>query len=131
MVVNPSVKAFALFGTMSADAADNYYARLKWRGGETVQTRLYGDPAKNADTYRLMSPQTYFADVSAPVIIHVGTRDVTTPPEWSEKIYNALKKLNKTTEYYNYAGEGHSLNGAAFDSSMTRTLAFFNRALAR
>lgn len=129
MVVNPQIKAFALFGSMSGDATDNFYARLKWRGSDTPEKRIYGDPAQNSEAYRKMSPQTYFSDVTAPVIIHVGSKDTTTPPEWSEKIFDNLKKLNKTTEYYNYPGEGHSLNGAAFDSAMSRTLTFFNRAL--
>lgn len=129
MVVNPQIKAFALFGSMSGDAVDNFYARLKWRGADTPEKLIYGDPAQNSEAYRKMSPQTYFSDITAPVIIHVGSNDTTTPPEWSQKIFNNLKKLNKTTEYYIYPGEGHSLNGAAFDNAMTRTLTFFNRAL--
>ncbi len=129
LVVSKEVKVAALFGTMSADAADNFYARLKWRGGQTAEKRIYGDPAQNPETYRRMSPLTYFQDITAPVIIHVGTNDTTTPPVWSEKAFNNLKKLGKTTEFYTYPGQGHSLNGAAFDSAMSRTLTFFNIAL--
>ncbi|HEX2913857.1 MAG TPA: alpha/beta fold hydrolase [Chloroflexia bacterium] len=131
LVVSKDIKVAALFGSMSADAADNYYARIKWRGGDTPEKAIYGDPAQNAETYRLMSPLTYFQDITAPVIIHSGTNDTTTPPAWSEKIYKALQSLNKTTEFYSYKGEGHSLNGAAFDTAMARTLAFFNKALNR
>jgi uncharacterized protein len=131
MVVNKDIKAFALFGTMSADATDNFYARLRWRGGDTAEKRIYGDPAQNPEQFKKMSPLTYFSDITAPVIIHVGTNDTTTPPLWSEKIFNNLKTLGKTTEYYTYTGQGHSLNGAAFDQSMTRTLSFFNKAIGK
>lgn len=129
LVVNKDIKVAALFGSMSADASDNFYARIKWRGGDTPEKSIYGDPAQNAETYRRMSPLTYFADITAPVIIHSGTNDTTTPPAWSEKIFKALQSLKKTTEFYSYPGQGHSLNGAAFDTAMARTLTFFNKAL--
>ncbi len=131
LVVSKDIKVAALFGSMSADASDNFYARLKWRNGDTTEKRLYGDPALVGEVYRRISPLTYFPDITAPVIIHVGSRDTTTPPEWSEKIFKSLQTLNKPTEFYTYPGEGHSLNGAAFTSAMDRTLAFFNKALGR
>jgi dipeptidyl aminopeptidase/acylaminoacyl peptidase len=129
LVINKDIKVAALFGSMSADAADNFYARIKWRGGDTPEKSIYGDPAQNTETYRRMSPLTYFPDITAPVIIHSGTNDTTTPPAWSEKIFKSLQSLNKTTEFYSYPGQGHSLNGAAFDTAMSRTLTFFNKAL--
>ena len=131
LVVSKDIKAAALFGSMSADATDNYYARIGWRGGDTAEKAIYGDPKDNADAYKRMSPLTYFADITAPVIIHSGDKDNVTPPAWSLKLFNALQGAKKTTEFYTYSGEGHSLNGAAFDSAMTRTLAFFNKAIGR
>jgi dipeptidyl aminopeptidase/acylaminoacyl peptidase len=131
LVISKEVKVAALFGSMSADAADNFYARLKWRGGETAEKRIYGDAAQNPETYRQMSPLTFFPDITAPVIIHVGLNDTITPPEWSEKIYKGLQTLRKPSEYYTYPGQGHSLNGDAFNSAMNRTLGFFNKALGR
>ncbi len=128
LVVSKDVRVAALFGTMSADAADNFYARIKWRG-DTPEKRIYGDPAQQPETYRQMSPLTYFGDVKAPVIIHVGSNDTTTPPLWSQKAFEALQKVGKPSEFFTYPGQGHSLNGAAFDSAMARTLAFFNKAL--
>ena len=129
LVVNRDVRVAALFGSMSPDAADNFYARIKWRGGDTPEKQIYGDPAQHPDLFRLMSPLTYFDDIKAPVIIHSGTNDTTTPPAWSEKIFSSLQKLNKPSQLYNYPGEGHSLNGAAFNTAMSRTLTFFNQAL--
>lgn len=131
LVVSKDIKVAALFGSMSADATDNFYARIKWQGGDTAEKKIYGDPAQNPETYRQMSPLTFFPDITAPVIIHVGLNDTTTPPPWSEKIFKALQSQNKPAEFYTYAGEGHSLNGAAFNSAMARTLAFFNKALGR
>ena len=132
LVVSKDIKVAALFGSMSADAADNFYARQKWQGVvDTAEKKIYGDPAAQPETYRQMSPLTFFPDITAPVIIHVGTNDTTTPPALSEKIFKALQGLNKPSEFYTYGGEGHSLNGAAFNSAMARTLAFFNKALGR
>jgi dipeptidyl aminopeptidase/acylaminoacyl peptidase len=131
MVVNPDIRVAALFGTMSPDTVDNYYARINWNGGRPNQkwNETYGTPESNPAAYRLMSPLTYFKDVKVPVIIHIGSNDTTTPPAWSVKTRDALQAAGKKVEFYSYQGQGHSLNGAAFDQAMQRTLAFFNAAL--
>ncbi|MEI6044069.1 MAG: alpha/beta fold hydrolase [Chloroflexota bacterium] len=132
MVVNKDLKVAGLFGTMSPDAADNYYARIKW-GGRTNQKWIetYGTPDNQPEVYRQMSPLTYFKDVKVPVIIHSGNNDTTTPPAWSVKTRDALLAAGKKAELYTYPGEGHSLNGVAFDQAMQRTLSFFNSVLGR
>lgn len=132
LVVSKDIKVAALFGTMSADAADNYYARFRWGSKDTGQyAAYYGTPDKNPDNYKKLSPLTYFNDILVPVEINSGTNDTTTPPAWSQKVYNALKTDGKETVLYNYPGEGHSLNGAAFNLAMQRTLVFFNHAIGR
>jgi dipeptidyl aminopeptidase/acylaminoacyl peptidase len=132
MVVNKDIKVAGLFGTMSPDEVDDYNARLKWSGGPNQNwNAVYGTPDSNPEAYRLMSPLTYFNDVKVPAIIHVGTNDTTTPPAWSVKTRDAMVAAGKKAELYTYPGQGHSLNGAAFDQAMQRTLAFFNAALGR
>ncbi len=133
LVVSKDVKVAALFGAMSADSADNFYARRDRWHSETIKEAVsyYGTPDQNPDVYKKLSPLTYFKDVSVPVQIHIGSNDTTCPPEWSTKIYNALKAAGKTTEIYSYPGEGHSLNGVAFDQAMQRTLNFFDKAIGK
>lgn len=133
LVVSRDIKVAALFGSMSASSEDNYYARRDlYHSQDTGQfAAYYGTPATNPDSYIKQSPLTYFKDINVPVEVNIGTNDTTTPPIWSQKIYDALKAAGKTTEFYTYPGEGHSLNGAAFNLAMQRTLAFFNKAIGR
>ncbi len=133
LVVSKDIKVAALFGSMSASSEDNYYARRDlYHSQDTGQfAAYYGTPATNPDSYIKQSPLTYFKDVNVPVEVNIGTNDTTTPPIWSQKIYAALKADGKTTEFYSYPGEGHSLNGAAFNLAMQRTLTFFNKAIGK
>lgn len=77
-----------------------------------------------------VSPINYFHAVVAPLQIHIGTQDTTTPPEWSDEIHQALQAAGKETEYYSYPGQGHSFEGRDWQLFMERVADFFDRHLA-
>ena len=105
MVLRPEVKAFVLFAPISADVEDNFYEltpeEIQWLHDTYGKA---GDPV-----YRKMSPIEYFGNVAAPVQIHQGTADTAVSLSFAEKIYQALKQLQKSVEYFIYPGQKHEL----------------------
>ena len=70
--------------------------------------RRYGEPRRNPDFWRGVSPRTYFDRVSDPLLVHHGTADDTCPIEWSEDIVETLKEKGKDYEFHRYDGAGHA-----------------------
>ena len=128
IVVNSSIKAAALYASMSADDVDNYNVMKKWHPHEIKEfTDKMGSPKGNPEVFAKMSPINYLSDLNAPVIIHHGERDQAVPISWSEKLRNTLIKEGKKVEYYSYPNQEHTLEGKARNEAMERTLTFFNR----
>ncbi len=130
MVISSQVKAFVLYGAMSADAAVSWhYIKEKFdRGGPDQWARQYGGtPDEIPEAYARISPINYLNYVQAPVSIHHGAADNQVPPVWSADLYKRLQAIGATVEYYTYPGAPHSFQGAAWDLFMQRTLAFFDR----
>lgn len=130
MVISSQVKAFVLYGAMSADAAVSWrYIRQKFNeSGPDQWARQYGGtPDEIPEAYARISPINYLNYVRAPVSIHHGVADTQVPPEWSADLYKRLQDTGAMVEYYTYPGAPHSFQGAAWDLFMQRTLAFFDR----
>jgi dipeptidyl aminopeptidase/acylaminoacyl peptidase len=75
------------------------------------------------------SPINYFDFVTAPVQIHQGMADTTTPPRWAEAIRDALLAAGKEVEYFAYSGQGHAFQGESWVRFMERMVAFYDRYL--
>ena len=121
MVLRPEVKAYVLFAPISADVEDNFY-ELPVKEVEWLRT-TYG---RERETYRKLSPFSYFSDVAAPVQLHHGTEDFDVPPLFSEKMFQALRQLKKSVEFFRYPNEGHEFAGA-WELAAERALQFFDR----
>ena len=93
-----------------------------------VLTGLYGTPITNPDFWNSCDPTYYLKDITAPVQIDVGLADNQVPPDYSKGLYEKLKGLGKTVEYYEYPGSNHDIN-QSFTLAMKRTISFFNRYL--
>ncbi|HUY99845.1 MAG TPA: alpha/beta fold hydrolase [Thermomicrobiaceae bacterium] len=136
IVSGADVQVAALFGTVSADEAQYFDARVHlWSatGQPDANTaaffQKYGTPAQSPGVYAKMSPANYFANVQIPVIIHHGTADTTTPLQWAKDVDAGLRAAGKSVQFYVYPGAGHSFNGADWDLAMARTLALFDSVL--
>ncbi|MCC7354633.1 MAG: alpha/beta fold hydrolase [Anaerolineae bacterium] len=131
ITVDPRIKAAVLYGPVSADDTE---VLRKWgaslRGGDdTPLLRVYLEAVEDADFMRRTSPLYHFDSVTAPVQIHQGEADDTTPPEWAEAIRDALQAASKEVEYFSYPRQGHSFQGASWTLFMERVTAFFNLTL--
>jgi len=48
---------------------------------------------------------------------------------FSERLYDKLKQLGKTVEYYNYPGGDHNISSPNFELAIQRSIDFFNKYL--
>jgi dipeptidyl aminopeptidase/acylaminoacyl peptidase len=147
-----TVKAAVLYSTVSADFSD---VIARWGPGcygdiaageqlfgcnssdiipETLPKRVqdaYTFAVNDAEALEQVSPYYYLNDISIPIQINYGTADgkdyTGTPPEWSKKLYEGLKKAgNGNVEIFGYDGEGHSFKPNAWFAFMERTSQFFD-----
>ncbi|GAB4533641.1 MAG: alpha/beta fold hydrolase [Anaerolineae bacterium] len=150
ITIDPRIKAAVLYAPVSANDA-----RIMARWGSGCKGGLSsgeeGDECAGAEVltddldeylhlaYRSavsdpqfmaqVSPINYFQSVVAPVQIHIGSEDTTTPPEWSDEIRQALQAAGKEVEYYAYPGQGHSFEGQDWRVFMERVADFYDRYL--
>lgn len=106
-------------------AAEDIYLRYK---GLPYLITLYGPPSTKSDFWNSIDPVNYLSEEFIPTQIHVGLADNQVPPDFSTGLYQKLKALNKSVEYYEYPGANHDIN-QSFDLAMKRTIDFFNRYL--
>ena len=67
----------------------------------------YGDPDKEAEMLRRLSPMTRIDRVKAPTIVLHGANDTNVPVIEAEQVVENLKKRNVPVEYVLFPDEGH------------------------
>ena len=67
----------------------------------------YGDPDKEAEMLRRLSPLTRIDQVKAPTIVLHGANDTNVPVVEAEQVVDNLKKRGVPVEYVLFADEGH------------------------
>lgn len=130
LVIDPRIRAAVLYAPVSADLVNT----RRWLGGfRTIEdpflAQAYADARSDPAFLRQVSPIYYFHYVSAPVQIHQGTADTTTPPEWAQAIRDALVAAGKDVEYFEYPGQGHAFQGQAWTLFLRRMTSFFDQHL--
>ncbi|MEG3176672.1 S9 family peptidase [Sphingomonas sp. RB3P16] len=91
------------------------------------QRGLIGDPAKDKDVYRRVSPLTYLRDTKAPLLVLQGANDIRVPAHEAEQIADVLKAAGKTVDSKVYAEEGHGfLKRENQIDAAERTVAWFD-----
>ncbi|MCB0834700.1 MAG: alpha/beta fold hydrolase [Bacteroidetes bacterium] len=130
MVAKPDlVKAFVLFGTVSADLLDNFYHWDANRPGLMEKVfREYGSPNENPAFWQNLSPMTFFDQVVSPVQIHHAITDESCPVAWARKIRDSLQVHQKTVTFFEYPNEKHEFINA-WPLVMERTAGFFDEHL--
>lgn len=66
-----------------------------------------GDPVKDHDRWRAMSPIFFIDRISAPVQLFAGGHDPRCPLEESEQVRDELQRLGRPVELHVYPDEGH------------------------
>lgn len=131
ITIDRRIKAAILYAPVSADDTDVIRRWGRGRGGgpNDSLSRAYQTASSNQGFLQLTSPIHYFSFVTAPVQIHQGTEDTSTPPKWAEAIRDALQADGKEIEYFSYAGQGHALQGESWELFMQRVTSFFDHTL--
>ena len=87
-------------------------------------------PQEAPEVYREASPIVYVDKNSAPFLIFHGTTDHLVPLEPSQRLHDALRKVNVESTLTVFEGEGNGFREKAnIDRFALTTLAFFNRHL--
>ena len=71
------------------------------------------------------NPANYYQWIKAPIQIHQGTLDKDVPVDWSNDLYDQLKKLKKDVEYFTYEGADHNLMPNSWSLAVTNALSFY------
>jgi dipeptidyl aminopeptidase/acylaminoacyl peptidase len=74
---------------------------------ETGQGRMGTHPWADLRRYLANSPYYQADKIHTPLLLIHGKKDETCPVEGAERMYNALKRLGRTSELAVYDGEGH------------------------
>lgn len=93
-------------------------------------TRMVGDPKKETEALRAVSPAYHAAKIKAPTMLVFGEADMRVPLEQGEKMKAALEKAGKQTEWIVKPEEGHGFSKLENRVDMySRMLKFFNENL--
>lgn len=149
ITVDPRIKAAVLYAPLSAYDSE---VLARWGPGCVPSNRpqladvcsdaeilvndidpklylAYADAIYNPLLMYETSPINHFDGVVAPVQIHIGEADTSTPPEWARAIYDRLRAAGKPVEIYTYPDQGHTLTGQSWRLFAERSADFFDRQL--
>ncbi|GAB4178223.1 MAG: alpha/beta fold hydrolase [Roseiflexaceae bacterium] len=127
MTISDQIGAAVIYAPAPADLAEDYARRFRQSGGNPGSDTWPFPPEQDAAAYQRVSPIYYFADVTAPVMLHHGTADTTVEASASIRIAEQLRALGKDVTLHLYEGQGHALRGEAERQYFERTLAFFQQ----
>ncbi len=110
---------------------------------ETLYRSLYGHdhyqyywekelglPWENRELWDKLSPFNYVANVTTPTLFMGGSVDWNVPILGSEQMYQAMKRLGRTTQLVVYPGQHHGIRKAEFiKDRFERYLAWYGRFL--
>ena len=119
--------SYVLFAPTSANYVENFN---KWGRGNADRAnpivRFVGLPEDNPGFWADISPENYWSQVSAPIMIHHGDRDKSCPVRWARAATKGLKAVGKDVILHIYKGEGHNL-AAGWSTAMDRSIDFMGR----
>ena len=126
------VDAGVVWAPVSSDTVDNFNRWIRPDPGRSQLAarilRRYGEPARNREFWRNVSPRTFFDRVTEPVLIHHGTSDDSCPIAWSHATTRAMREAGVDVTFEVYEGEEHAF-GPQFFRSMELTGRFLERHL--
>lgn len=141
MVTTSDVKVGVIWAGVVAsyeDMANNWTRRTPWQPSQRERNsrrpsrqdivNQYGDFSQNPDFWKSITPIDHVDQISGPVQIHHGTNDGEVPVLFSERLDEALKSANKTSELYIYNGDDHNIANN-LSTALARSVDFFDRYL--
>lgn len=142
IVISDQIAAAVIYSPASSNIEEDYQFRLgrsRARAGQApgrrtgvidrIEMEFPVTPEQAPDLYQRLSPLPYLNYVSMPVQIHWGTSDETVPYKWPGDLLDGLRAAGKQVEYFEYAGQPHSFQGAANQLYLERITAFYKSQL--
>ncbi len=119
------VDAAVLYAPVHADVWENFsrWRREREEGDRTLEQ--FKSREENPAAWDALSPQTYLADIEAPVLLFQGSNDKDVPKEWSDELAERMETLGKEFAYVEYPGEGHEFS-TKWTDFMSTSAAFFH-----
>jgi dipeptidyl aminopeptidase/acylaminoacyl peptidase len=149
---SPRIKAAVFYSTVSADDADIFgrwglgclgevaagELQIGCNSSDVVPLDLapdvreaYYDASTDPVLMQRIAAIHHLDLIATPIQINYGTKDgktsAGTPPEWSQKLYQALLEAGKDAQLFAYDGEFHSFNGDAWLAFMERSARFYDQ----
>ena len=88
----------------------------------------FGLPWKNAEEWERISPFNYVENIVTPTLIMCGEKDWNVPVLNSEQLYQALRRLGRTTQLVVYPGQHHGIRIPSFQKDRyERYLAWYDK----
>jgi uncharacterized protein len=136
ITVSDQIAAAVIYAPASSSIVEDYHFRADRAGRRAPSTTDRGTisrvtvefpvtPDQAPELYERLSPLTYLSFVQADVQIHWGTADETVPYKWPGDLLAGLQAAGKSVEYFEYAGQPHSFQGAANQLYLRRIAEFF------
>jgi dipeptidyl aminopeptidase/acylaminoacyl peptidase len=95
---------------------------------QNVWVEELGLPWKNAELWERLSPFNYVENIVTPTLIMCGEKDWNVPVLNSEQLYQALRKLGRTTQLVVYPGQHHGIRIPSFQKDRyERYLAWYEK----
>lgn len=115
VVISPDIKAASLWAGVVGSYQDmfetyNYKINFLRDVTSTNLVKENGLPSENPNFWNKLDPFTYLDDINIPIQIQHGTLDESVPIELSESLRDSLEKINKSVEYFEYAGDNHNIS---------------------
>ena len=107
LVEHPELFAAGVDVCGMADFATFYRHTEPWIAAAAVAE--YGDPVRDADLLRALSPIHRIDRLTAPLLVVHGADDTNVPVEEAEQVVAALAARGVEHEYLLFEGEGHEL----------------------
>lgn len=137
MVVSKDIKAGVIWAGVVGTYQDLMYNWHPRNLGEYVPTtrsrrwrqdlvNTYGTPDQNPQFWSSISPNTYVGDLSGPLQLHHDTGDSEVPLQFSQELYDQVKRVGGAAELFTYPGDDHNISGG-FSVAMQRSIAFFDK----
>lgn len=118
------VDAAVLYAPVHADVWENFsrWRAMREEGDATLQA--FGSREDSPAWWDALSPQTFLADIRAPVLLFQGRKDDDVPAAWADALSQNMKALNKEFRYVEYPNEGHEF-AVQWSDFMQQSAEFF------
>lgn len=127
LAVTNDIKAAYLYSPTSGDEALN----VKFFHNFARDAQFNGEMDAPAEALEKMSPQNYYGNITASVLLAHGVNDRTIPDTWSEDTCKKLKAAGVDKKCFFYPGADHSFQGDHLKDFISEVISFFENHLAQ